>query len=56
MQALGQKLQAGAKRVLEVSLVRKGAREACLVTAFEAEGGQTLFARTQENPWALFDL
>ena len=52
----GQKLQAGAKRVLEVSLVRKGAREACFVTAFEAEGGQTHFARTQENPWALFDL
>ena len=51
----GQKLQAGAKRVLEVSLVRKGAREACFVTAFEAEGGQTHFARTQENPWALFD-
>ena len=48
-------LQAGAKRVLEVSLVRKGAREACFVTAFEAEGGQTHFARTQENPWALFD-
>jgi hypothetical protein len=34
----GQKLQAGAKRVLEVSLVRKGAREACFVTAFEDDG------------------
>ncbi len=39
----GQKLQAGAKRVLEVSLVRQGAREACFVTAFEEEGQRTHF-------------
>ena len=66
------KLLAGAKNVLEISLVRKGAREACFVTAFEEEGQQTRFrtqtgastrqsARTQQDspqadPWALFEL
>jgi hypothetical protein len=60
----GQKLQAGAKRVLEVSLVRKGAREACFVIAFEEEGQRTRFRKTEAaaadgphaDPWALFDL
>jgi len=61
----GQKLQAGAKRVLEVSLVRKGAREACFVTAFEEEGQRTRFRAApaggpalcpHADPWALFDL
>jgi hypothetical protein len=56
----GQKLQAGAKRVLEVSLVRKGAREACFVTAFEEEGQRTRWRAGQAapcaDPWALFDL
>jgi len=56
----GQKLQAGAKRVLEVSLVRKGAREACFITAFEEEGQRTRFRKAEAaegaDPWALFDL
>jgi hypothetical protein len=56
----GQKLQAGAKRVLEVSLVRKGAREACFVTAFEEEGQRTRWRAGQAapcaDPWTLFDL
>lgn len=41
----GRQLQAGKKQVLEVSLVRKGARDACYVTAFEDEGQPTRFTR-----------
>lgn len=61
----GEKLQAGEKHVLEVSLVRKGAREACYVTAYEEDNGPTKFLRAggeQENEpqaplaWACFDL
>ena len=43
----GQQLQAGKKQVLEVSLVRKGARDACYVTAFEDEGQPTRFTRRE---------
>lgn len=54
------KLQAGAKNVLEVSLVRKGARDACFVTAYEEEGQLTRFRAGASAPpadaWALFDL
>ena len=53
--------------MLEVSLVRKGAREACFVTAFEEEGQRTHFRRSASagaqpegsphaDPWALFEL
>lgn len=57
----GKKLQAGAKNVLEVSLVRKGAREACFVTAYEEEGQGTRFRAArghagQLDAWAEFDL
>lgn len=54
----GQKLQAGAKRVLEVSLVRRGAREACYVTAFEEEGKGTRWRTdaASSDPWAVFDM
>jgi hypothetical protein len=65
----GRQLQAGKKQVLEVSLVRKGARDACYVTAFEDEGKPTCFTRAGEqkhalasgtdlaaNPWATFAL
>jgi len=57
----GQKLQAGTKRVLEVSLVRKGAREACYVTAFEEEGKSTCWktndsACNASDAWTLFDM
>ena len=53
----GEKLQAGEKHVLEVSLVRKGARKACYVTAYEEENGRTKFTRgTQDDPWKSFCL
>ena len=46
--------------MLEVSLVRKGAREACFVTDFEEEGQRTRWRAEQAapcaDPWALFDL
>jgi hypothetical protein len=58
----GLKLQAGAKRVLEVSLVRKGAREACFVTAFEDDGqrahwrGEQAAIAQNADAWESFDL
>lgn len=36
-------LKAGAKKVLEISLVRRGARDACFVTAYEEDGHKTRF-------------
>jgi hypothetical protein len=53
------KLRAGAKNVLEISLVRKGAREACFVTAYEEEGQNTRFRSAhfhESDPLASFDL
>jgi len=52
--AQGTRLQAGAKQVLEVSLVRKGARDGCYITAYE-EGGVTVF-RSPPSCWDAFDL
>jgi hypothetical protein len=43
------KLVAQAKTVLEISLVRKGARDACYVTAFEEEGKQTHWCVEKNN-------
>ena len=60
-QSAPDKLRAGSNSVMEVSLVRKGAREACYVTANEADG-QTKFTRSgkmQEDTasaWACFNL
>lgn len=59
------KLRAGAKNVLEISLVRKGARDACFVTAYEEEGKGTRFRKQaahvaqqqlEQDPWEAFDL
>jgi hypothetical protein len=61
----GEGLQAQKKEIIEVSLVRKGARENCLVTAYE-DGLGTRFTRVQAgagagaeaaaDPWGSFDL
>jgi len=61
----GEGLQAQKKEIIEVSLVRKGARENCLVTAYE-DGLGTRFTRVQAgggagaeaavDPWDSFDL
>jgi hypothetical protein len=56
------KLVAHAKKVLEISLVRKGARDACYVTAFEEEGKHTHWCLDSEkpnpgeNPWDDFNM
>ncbi len=58
------KLVAQAKKVLEISLVRKGARDACYVTAFEEEGKRTHWCikknkgcdSEQRNPWEDFQM
>ena len=59
------KLRASAKNVLEISLVRKGARDACFVTAYEEEGQGTRFRKQaahvaqqplEQDPWEAFDL
>ena len=60
----GEGLQAQKKEIIEVSLVRKGARENCLVTAYE-DGRGTRFTRAEAgaeagaeaaDPWGSFDL
>ena len=48
------RLQAGAKKVLEVSLVRKGAREGCHIHAYE-DAGRVVVCKSRD-PWAEFDL
>lgn len=57
------KLKAGRKRVLEVSLVRKGARQGCHILAYQEEGrpvvvvGEKGGAKgAKPDAWAAFDL
>lgn len=49
------KLKAGQKRLLEVSIVRKGAREKCQIHAIEDEGQAIKFMQGS-NPWSAFNL
>ena len=48
------KLHAKDKRIVEVSLVRKGARRGCHITAYQEEGQQVVFRN--KDAWAAFDL
>ena len=48
------KLQAKQKTLVEVSLVRKGARRGCHITAYQEEGKQVVFRN--HDAWAAFDL
>jgi hypothetical protein len=48
------KLQAKEKKLVEVSLVRKGARRGCHITAFQEDGKDVVFRRN--DTWAAFDL
>jgi hypothetical protein len=48
------KLQAKEKKIVEVSLVRKGARRGCHITAYQEDGKQVVFR--QNDAWAAFDL
>ena len=49
------KLQAGAKQILEISLVRRGARRGCHITAYQEEGKVVVFNNNQ-SAWNEFDL
>lgn len=51
-----QKLTAGQKRVLEVSLVRKGARKGCHILAYQDEGKPMVRLARGSDAWAAFDL
>jgi hypothetical protein len=49
------RLRAGDKRVLEVSLVRKGAREGCHISAYQDAGKPVVYTETStRDPWACF--
>ena len=54
------RLQAGAKQVLEISLVRRGARRGCHVTAYQENGRPTVYtaaaAAGAAGEWEHFDL
>ena len=53
----GKRLQAGAKKVLEVSLVRKGARDGCHITAYQDPGKAVVYTTAgTADPWASFSL
>ena len=47
-------LQAMEKKIVEVSLVRKGAREGCHITAYEDKNAKVVF-RNQDT-WTAFDM
>ena len=56
-----QRLQAGAKKVLEISLVRRGARRGCHVLAYQDSGRQTVYTAPAPAPagqcaWQTFDM
>ena len=48
------KLQAKQKKIVEVSLVRKGARRGCHITAYQDEGRSVVF--TGQDAWVAFDM
>jgi len=50
------RLRAGEKNLLEISLVRKGARSGCHISAYEVQGGSVVFKTAQQDPWDCFSL
>ena len=48
------RLIAGEKRLLEISIVRRGAREGCRILAYTDDGQDSVFLR--RDPWFAFDL
>jgi hypothetical protein len=47
-------LQAMEKKIVEVSLVRKGARSGCHITAYQEEGRNVVFKN--QDAWGAFDM
>lgn len=56
----GRRLVAGKKKTLEVSLVRKGARKGCHISAYHAASDRKTYRHNGHEPhadtWAVFDL
>jgi len=54
------RLKAGEKRMLEISIVRKGAREGCHISAYQDANGPVVFKpaadSTTAEAWDCFDL
>jgi len=54
------RLKAGEKRMLEISIVRKGAREGCHISAYQDANGPVVFKPTADSTtadaWDCFDL
>jgi len=50
------KMQAGEKRLLEISLVRKGARQGCHISAYQVEGASVVFKETESKTWDCFHM
>jgi len=50
------RLQAGEKRLLEISLVRKGAREGCHISAYQESGAPVVFKAAAPDTWGCFEL
>lgn len=48
------KLHAAAKKIVEVSIVRKGAREGCHITAYERDRHNVVYKPV--DPWGAFNL
>lgn len=49
------RLRAGHKEVLEISLVRRGARRGCHVTAYQ-ESGRAVVYKAASDAWAMFNM
>jgi hypothetical protein len=47
-------LQAKEKKIVEVSIVRKGARQGCHITAYQDHGADVVFKN--QDAWVAFDL
>ena len=58
--AHGDRLKAGEKKMLEISIVRKGAREGCHISAYQDAGGPVVFKPTAEpargGAWDCFEM
>jgi len=50
------RLRAGHKQILEISLVRRGARRGCHVTAYQETGHAVVYKTDPANAWAYFDM
>ena len=54
------RLKAGEKKMLEISIVRKGAREGCHISAYQDAGGPVVFKPTAEpargGAWDCFEM